>query len=157
MNNKTILLIAVLIVMVGFIGFQLNKPSQELRGAGDTWIKSDATYATTSISVCKRSIYRPTSTDDYAWVCATSSWSGTPSLLLAANVGRQSLEIYSSQDIYIWLANATTGSMVVGSNSSGTKITTTTPWNMKDYGIIWTGKIYAIANTATSTVQTVEY
>ena len=159
---KQILIAIVILITVGVCGFLIGnqtetRPLGYFGGGGDVYFTADMTQATTSASVCKRSIYRPTSTDDYYWVCATSTYSGTPSLIVPdSNGARQSLEIYTSENLRIWFTNTTSTTMIAGTNSDGVLIASGKKWNMKDYGIIWTGKIYGMGVTATSTIQYIE-
>ena len=137
MKNNLGVIILVALALVGGYLFSGNPVNLGSYGGQDIYMIDDFTHSTSSIGL-------------------SLSGSGTPDLIKDINTGRQSLECFSNEQIRIWLTNTTNTTMVSGANSDGRPITASTTWNMKDYGYIWPGKIYGIADTATATVSCIE-
>jgi hypothetical protein len=134
---KDYLGIFALVVVIIFAGwFMASNNSPDLAGWGgdDTYLTSTPTQATTTITT-------------------------TIKLLIAVNTARDNFTFIANQDVYIWMANATTTSMTNGGgvNSSGIFVSSGTEWNMKDYGVIWPGKIYATASSTAGVVSYIDY
>ena len=135
--KKTIITILITTLIVFGISAFIGKDSSlNLQGWGgdDTYLISAPTQATTTITT-------------------------TIKLLVAVNTARDNFTFIPSQNVYIWLANATTTLMTNGGglNSSGIYVASSTEWNMKDYGVIWPGKIYATASSTAGVASYVDY
>ncbi len=153
-NLGAILLLVALALSTGYLLSEKEELSLAGFGGQDIYIIEDFTQATSSISNCKRSVYYTSST--WRHICTTSTYAGIPDLLQDANTARQTLECYTDVPILIWPTNTVVGDMISGPNSPGRIVATTSRWNMKDYGYVWPGKIYAIAESATATVSCIE-
>ena len=127
----------IVISVIVVLGFVSQKDSFDLGGA---YLITAPTQATTSVGYY-------TDTD------------GNPTTIASENTARTNFSITPAGDIYIWLANATTTTMIDGggSVSTGIVVASGTTWNMEDYGIIWPGIIYGVASSTTSTVQYTEF
>ena len=157
-------LIAIVIAMLAIFGIMMgtrNSGDSPLGwgGGGDNAYVTSVTQATTSISTCMLSIYHPTSTDDTARTCATTTYSGTPTEIpnIMNNVGFEYCidTNNTGHAIRFWLSNSTgvDTKRSVGVSSSGFLLKAGECWNSREYGIIWGGTVYALATTTTSTVQ----
>ena len=127
----------ILIAAVLFIGGLIFSPKTDSLGGGNLGnpylVKAPAHSTTTITTVIK--------------------------LLINENTARKNFTFIASQDLYLWFANSTTTSMTnnSGGGSSGMLVSSSTEWNMEDYGVIWPGKIYAIASSTAGVVKLIDF
>jgi len=160
MKKKIIGILSAIIVLLGG-GYTVSNLGSY--GNNDSVVK--ITSATSSIPVVKRSIYHSygTSTDITAsvWWAASSTneYIGTPWTLVPENTGRLGLELYGAVGrTWFWIIPkySTTTAMTAASSTTGWILEQGKTWNMKDYGAIFAGEVYALATTSTSTVRYTE-
>ena len=134
MKNTEIILLIVALLLGGWIINLKNNPNLAGWGGDDTYLVIAPTQASTTITT-------------------------TIKLLVAVNTARDNFVFTPTKDTYIWMANATDTTMVnnANGNSNGIFVASSTEWNMQDYGVIWPGKIYAIASSTAGIAVYTDY
>lgn len=158
------LLIAILMLLLGGTGYVVTDNLGWGGTAGKTYLVDAPTHSTTTIQGCRESIVHSSGAparNDADWRCTTTTETnvGNVPLLIGENTSRDNLEICVEDwepAIHFWLANSTSTSMsATTTQSDGLELLAGECWNMvDDYGVIWPGRIFAIASTSEATAAT---